>query len=75
MQNTGIPLFKRDFNILYFPVNKQTLVHGSDISNTEKKLSILGKRGASESEKFLYSLVKSIIFFESHSFLSIQWAS
>lgn len=26
IQNTEIQLFKRDFNILYFPVNKQTLV-------------------------------------------------
>lgn len=34
MQDIGIQLFKGDFSIFYFLVNKQTLGHVSDISNT-----------------------------------------
>lgn len=66
MQNTGTQVFKRDSNILHFPVNKQTLVHASNTSNTGKKPSILGKRGDLESEKLLHL---SHLFSESQFFI------
>ena len=44
MQNSRTQLFKRDFNILCFPVHKQTLVHASE-QTQERNAAFLEKRG------------------------------